>query len=155
WDGAEDGQDTRGGDERGAHGEERLPQVLGTSVLCWGCAERRASRGEDSRWRWRMRRRRKRPGDEERPWRALRTRDVLRVVLKSPAGSGVGPRGRYTVQDGRVTWGRDEGGLGDDERERCALPVRPAAWVEAGVRAGVVSSVSASYGVGGAPARMR
>jgi hypothetical protein len=38
---------------------ERLPQVLGMSVLCWGCAQPRASSGEDSRWWWRMKRRRR------------------------------------------------------------------------------------------------
>jgi hypothetical protein len=55
WDGAEGHQDVRGGDERGVRGGERLPQVLGTSVSWWGCAQRRGSRGEGSRWWWRMR----------------------------------------------------------------------------------------------------
>jgi hypothetical protein len=80
---------------------------------------------------------------------------VLRVVLKSAAGAGVEPRGRYTAQDGRAARGRDESGVGDDERGRHTLPVRLAVWVGAGVCAGVVSSVSASYSVGGAVARMR
>ncbi|KAJ7808577.1 hypothetical protein B0H14DRAFT_3151967 [Mycena olivaceomarginata] len=36
WDGAEDGQGARGGDERGVRGGERLPQVLGTPVVVLG-----------------------------------------------------------------------------------------------------------------------
>jgi hypothetical protein len=53
-DSAEDGQDARGGDECGVRGGERLPQVLGMSVSCWGCTQWHASRGEDSGWWWRM-----------------------------------------------------------------------------------------------------
>jgi hypothetical protein len=49
WDGIVGGQDERGGDERGVRGGERLPQVLETSVSCWGCAQPRASSGKDSR----------------------------------------------------------------------------------------------------------
>ncbi|KAJ7433228.1 hypothetical protein FB451DRAFT_1196375 [Mycena latifolia] len=98
---------------------ERLPQVLGTSVSCWGCAQLRASSDEDSRWWWRMRRRRRR-------------RHVLRVVLKSAAGAGAERCGRYTGQAGRAVRGRDEGGGADDERERHALPVRLAVWSRLG-----------------------
>jgi hypothetical protein len=49
----------------------------------------------------------------------------------------------------------DENGVGDDERARHTLPVRLAVWVGAGVCAGLVSSGSASYGVGGDLACMR
>ncbi|KAJ7863506.1 hypothetical protein B0H14DRAFT_2574887 [Mycena olivaceomarginata] len=92
------------------------PSVCGSGRVLFG-REALGARGRDKSG----------TGDGERPLRALRAQDVVKVVPGSTAGAGVGRRRQYTTEEPRCA-GRRRGDVGCEERHHRAAGGAGRSW---------------------------